>query len=264
VNTVEDAPESVPLLRIQGARKSYGHVQALRSANLEVHAGEVVALMGDNGAGKSTLLKVIAGAHSADSGELTMAGAAYAPHSPQEARALGIETVYQGLGLLNNLDVTANLFLGRELHAHLLGLNVPVLRRREMRRNASEVLERYSMRGITPGRAVSDLSGGQRQMLSIARAAESGARLVLMDEPTAALGIQESQRVLDLITALAGRGVAVILVSHNMEHVYSVASRAVVLRRGETVGNFPTASTSQNEVVHAIVGADYSPSAQAH
>jgi D-xylose transport system ATP-binding protein len=248
---------STPLLSIQSVHKSYGHVNALREASLQVAPGEVVALMGDNGAGKSTLLKIIAGAQTADGGRVTMEGRDYAPRSPKEARSRGIETVYQSLGLLDNIDVTANLFLGRELRHQLGGRDLPVMNRRAMKQEAARILDQYNLRGITPSRSVAQLSGGQRQMLAIARAAEGGARLVLMDEPTAALGIQESQRVLDLIETLKNRGVAVVVVSHNMDQVYSVASRAVVLRRGLTVGDFPTATTSQNEVVHAIVGASY-------
>jgi ABC-type sugar transport system ATPase subunit len=246
------------LLEMRQMRKSYGHVAALRSADISVRAGEVVALMGDNGAGKSTLLRLIAGAQPADGGAATFVGRPYAPGSPKEAREFGIETVYQNLGLLDNIDITANFFLGRELRHRLLGRAVPVLRRREMKQQTARMLTKYSLAGITPGRSVAALSGGQRQMLAIARAAEGGAQLILMDEPTAALGIQESKRVLDLIGSLKERGVAVIVVSHNMDHVFTIADRAVVLRRGETVGDFRTATSSQTEVVHAIVGAEIS------
>ena len=254
---ISDASE--PVLVLQGARKSYGAVEALKDGNITVGPAEVVALAGDNGAGKSTLLRIIAGAERPDGGQASFRGQPFAPGNPSEARHLGIETVYQGLGLLEKLTIEANLFIGREHRRSIFGRERgPFMDKRRMRKAAGDILHSYGLDAVPPNRRIAELSGGQRQLIAIARAAESGARLILMDEPTAALGIQESARVLELIRLLRERGVAIVIVSHNLEHIFAIAHRVVVLRQGRTVGSFATSVSSQTEVVHAIVGAEFS------
>jgi D-xylose transport system ATP-binding protein len=257
--TLTESSDGESLFVLQEARKAYGAVEALKDGNLSVGRAEVVALVGDNGAGKSTLLRIVAGAVRPDGGHATFRGQRFAPSDPSEGRRLGIETVYQNLGLLENLSIEANLFIKREHRRSIFGRERgPFLDKRRMRKVAGDILRSYGLDAVPPDRRIAELSGGQRQLIAIARAAESGAHLILMDEPTAALGIQESARVLELIRLLQSRGVAIVIVSHNLEHVFAIAQRAVVLRQGRTVGDFTTATSSQTEVVHAIVGAEFS------
>jgi ABC-type sugar transport system ATPase subunit len=245
-----------PLLELRKISKSYGRVQALTDVDLEVFPGEVLALVGDNGAGKSTLAKVISGAHQPDDGEIVFDGEAHAIASPSDGKQLGIEMVYQNLGLLENLTVAANIFLGRELRRKVAGRSLPFLDQRGMERRSQALLEQEGAQGISPRRSVAALSGGQRQLVAIARAAGWGHRLIVMDEPTAALGVRESRMVLDLVDHLRSRGVAILVISHNLEHVFEIADRIAVLRRGKSVGTVRTAESRPDEIVRLIVGAD--------
>ncbi|MER5490400.1 ATP-binding cassette domain-containing protein [Streptomyces sp. NPDC002490] len=240
-----------PVLALRAVDKRFGALRALVDVDLEVHAGEVVALVGDNGAGKSTLVKVIAGVHRVDGGTLLWDGRPVRPGGPHEARELGIATVYQDLALCDNLDVVGNLFLGREPRRR--GAR-PVLDEVGMERAARDLLASLSVRLPNLRSPVAALSGGQRQTVAIARALLGEPRLVLLDEPTAALGVEQTAQVLDLIERLRARGLAVVLVSHDMAGVRAVADRVVVLRLGRTNGVFP-ATAPQEEIIAALTGA---------
>ena len=238
-----------PVLALRGISKRFGAVQALTDVELEVHAGEVVALVGDNGAGKSTLVKTIAGVGPADEGTVVWMGRPVRIHRPQDAQRLGIATVYQDLALCDNLDVVGNLFLGRELRRG------GVLDEVEMERRSRELLDSLSIRIPSVRIPVAALSGGQRQTVAIARSMLGDPKLVILDEPTAALGVEQTAQVLDLVERLRDRGLAVILISHNMVDVRAVADRVAVLRLGRNNGFFRVADTSQEEIVAAITGA---------
>ena len=240
---------SPPVLSLRGISKRFGAVQALTEVDLDVRAGEVVALVGDNGAGKSTLIKVISGVGPADSGLISSAGHEVTVARPQDAQALGIATVYQDLALCDNLDVVANLFLGTELTSGGL------LDEIEMERRARELLATLSVKIPSVRIPVASLSGGQRQTIAIARSLLGEPKLVLLDEPTAALGVEQTAQVLDLIERLRDRGLGVILISHNLADVKAVADRVAVLRLGRNAGFFDVESTSQEEIVAAITGA---------
>jgi len=247
------SPTAEPLLAVKGIRKSFGAVQALRGVDFEVRAGEVMALVGDNGAGKSTLVKVLSGHHRADEGVITFDGRPVDVRSPQDASTLGIETVYQDLALCDNLDVVANMFLGREKHwkPGLLG----PMREVAMESRAVEVLRSLGVRTLKDPRAkVSVLSGGQRQSVAIARASMWNSRVIMLDEPTAALGVEQTAQVLSLVSALRSQGLGVILISHNMSDVFRVADRISVLRLGETAAVFNVSETTPQAVIAAITG----------
>ncbi|MFF1907493.1 ATP-binding cassette domain-containing protein [Kitasatospora sp. NPDC058218] len=238
-----------PVLALRAVSKRFGAVQALTDVDLDVHAGEVVALVGDNGAGKSTLVKTIAGVHPIDEGEITWEGRAVRVTRPQDAQALGIATVYQDLALCDNLDVVANLFLGRELR------RFGTLDEVAMERRAKELLDTLSIRIPSVRIPIAALSGGQRQVVAIARALVGDPRIVILDEPTAALGVEQTAQVLDLVERLRQRGLGVILISHNMADVRAVADTVAVLRLGRNNGTFPVAGTSSEEIISAITGA---------
>ncbi|MET8628113.1 ATP-binding cassette domain-containing protein [Kitasatospora sp. NPDC004669] len=238
-----------PVLRLRSVSKRFGAVQALTDVDLAVHPGEVLALVGDNGAGKSTLVKTIAGVHPVDEGTIEWEGGAVSIGRPNDAQALGIATVYQDLALCDNLDVIANLFLGREKRR--LGLLDEVA----MEQHARRLLDTLSIRIPDVRRPVAALSGGQRQVVAIARALVGEPSVVLLDEPTAALGVEQTAQVLDLVERLRERGLAVILVSHNMADVTAVADTVAVLRLGRNNGLFPVAGTTQERIVAAITGA---------
>ncbi|MCK1797083.1 ATP-binding cassette domain-containing protein [Streptomyces sp. XM4193] len=240
---------ATPVLALRGVSKRFGAVQALTEVDLEVNAGEVVALVGDNGAGKSTLVKAIAGVGPADEGELLWKGAAVQVQRPHDAQDLGIATVYQDLALCDNLDVVGNLFLGREIR------RAGVLDEVEMERRSRELLNQLSIRIPSVRIPVASLSGGQRQTVAIARSMLGEPGLVILDEPTAALGVEQTAQVLDLVERLRERGLAVILISHNMADVKAVANRVAVLRLGRNNGVFDVATTSQEEIISAITGA---------
>ncbi|WP_432037485.1 ATP-binding cassette domain-containing protein [Streptomyces sp. HD1123-B1] len=238
-----------PVLALRGISKRFGAVQALSDIHLEVHAGEVVALVGDNGAGKSTLVKTIAGVGPADEGVLAWQGRPVQITRPHDAQELGIATVYQDLALCDNIDVVGNLFLGREI------LRGGVLDEVEMERRARELLQTLSIRIPSVRIPIASLSGGQRQTVAIARSMLGEPKLVILDEPTAALGVEQTAQVLDLVERLRERGLAVILISHNMADVKAVADRVAVLRLGRNNGTFEVRSTSQEEIISAITGA---------
>ena len=242
-----------PLVELRGINKAFGHVQALQKVDFCVFPAEVLGLVGDNGAGKSTLIKIISGAYQPDDGTILVDGAPVTFHSPRDAMVAGIATVYQNLALVDQRDVAANIFLGREL------TNGLVLDGRRMVAESAQVLERLRSDIPSVRASVGFLSGGQRQAVAIARAIhqEIGTRLIIMDEPVAALGIEESRKVLRLIRQLKANGHAVIVISHNLEHVFSVVDRIVVLRRGRLVGVRRRADTTASEIVRLIVGAEH-------
>jgi D-xylose transport system ATP-binding protein len=244
-----------PALSVRGATKRFGAVVALDGVDLDVRRGEVLALLGDNGAGKSTLIKCVTGVHRLDAGTVEMAGRPVDAGSPAVARALGIETVYQDLALFDNLDPAANFYAGRELAApRWLPRGLRIVRRRAMAEATASVLRRLEVGVGDLGTAVGLLSGGQRQAIAVARAAAFASKVVILDEPTAALGVRESRHVLDLILRLRTEGLAIIVVSHAMDHVMEIADRAVVMRRGRTVGNLVPRPENKEQIVSLIVG----------
>jgi ABC-type sugar transport system ATPase subunit len=237
-------PPEVPLLRIRGVKKKFGPVQALAGVDLDIPAGQVTALVGDNGAGKSVLIKCIAGIHVPDAGEFTWEGQPVRIRTPRDAAALGIETVYQDLALCDNLDIVQNMFLGREKLRH------GVLDEDRMELAAKETLHSLGVTTVTSVRQpVGSLSGGQRQAVAIAKAVLWHSKLVIMDEPTAALGVQQTEVVLGLVQRLAERGLGVIVVSHNMNDVFDVADRIAVLYLGRLAGVFTTEELTKETVV---------------
>jgi len=243
------------MLSVRGATKRFGAVTALDGVDLDVGAGEVLALCGDNGAGKSTLIKCVSGAHRLDSGSIAVEGRPVSIHSPADARELGIETVYQDLALFDNLRPTDNFYAGRELAGpEWLPRSLRVLRRRNMRETTREVLNRFQVSLPNLDHVVGLMSGGQRQAIAVARAAAFASKVVILDEPTAALGVRESQRVLELIRRLREENKAVIVISHAMDHVMEVADRVVVLRRGRKVGELDASPDARKQIVSLIVG----------
>jgi D-xylose transport system ATP-binding protein len=241
-------PAGHPLLELRGVSKNFGAVQALTNVDLVVNPGEIVALVGDNGAGKSTLIKSIAGIHAVSSGQIYWQGEPVTVRSPKEAGQLGIEVVYQDLALADNLDVVQNMFLGRELLAWGFQLD-----RISMERRALEVLDQLRVTTIrSVDQSVQGLSGGQRQSVAVAKAVMWSAKLLILDEPTAALGVAQTREVLELVRRLGEQGLGVILISHNLHDVFEVADRIVVLRLGQNVAEFDRRTTSQTAVVEAI------------
>ena len=249
------------LLEIRGAAKSYGAVRALEDASLSLDAGEIVALLGDNGAGKSTLVKAICGVHALDAGEIRLDGLTITFGSPVEARRAGIETLHQDLGLFDNLSAVANFRIGRELRRPAWLGRLAFLRERAMEEDWAAQLERLAVRRVGARQEVGLMSGGQRQAIAVLRAVAFADRVVILDEPTAALGVRESAQVLELVQRLPERGVAVLLISHNLEHVAQVADRAVVLRQGRTVGEAVPTAANHEALVSMIVGAAPRPAA---
>jgi ABC-type sugar transport system ATPase subunit len=248
---------TAPALAITGATKRFGAVLALDSVDLEVHHGEVLALLGDNGAGKSTLIKCISGVHRFDAGAIHMDGRPVDIDSPAAARALGIETVYQDLALFDNLNPAANFYSGRELAGPTwLPRGLRFMRSTEMANATVAVLSRLQVGIADPHAQVGLMSGGQRQAIAVARAAAFASQIVILDEPTAALGLRESRRVLDLIKRLREEGRAVIVISHAMDHVIEIADRAAVMRRGRKVGEEVPHADNRQRLVALIVGGD--------
>ncbi|MEU5208594.1 ATP-binding cassette domain-containing protein [Streptomyces sp. NPDC020742] len=238
-----------PLLALRGIFKRFGAVQALADVDLEIRAGQVVALVGDNGAGKSTLIKVIAGVDPVDAGTVEWKGRPVHLSRPHEAQDLGIATVYQDLALCDNLDVVGNLFLGREIRRS--GLLDEV----EMERRTLELLDRLAIRLPSVRMPVASLSGGQRQTVAICRSLLGEPRLVLLDEPTASLGIEQTAQVLDLVEQARDRGLGVLLISHNLGDVKAVADWIAVLRLGRNNGFFDVMTTSHEQIISSITGA---------
>jgi D-xylose transport system ATP-binding protein len=246
------------LLTLKGVSKSFGANQALTSVDFEVGAGEVVALVGDNGAGKSTLVKAISGVQLADEGEFYFNGTIMKIASPQDATALGIATVYQDLALCDNLDVVANLYLGREIFATGPARIFYYLDETAMEQSTLELLESLAVTTIHDVRVpVGELSGGQRQAVAIARSLLGEPKVVLLDEPTAALGVTQTEQVLELISTLRDRGLGVVVISHNLENVFAVADRIIVLRLGRRAATFDVRGVSREDVVAAITGAEF-------
>jgi ribose transport system ATP-binding protein len=243
-----------PILEVEGASKSFGAVAALQDVSLTLDRGEVVAVVGDNGAGKSTLIKCVSGAHRLDRGTVRLAGETLALRSPMHGRQHGIETVYQDLSLFDNLSVAANLFAGREL-TRAAGW----LRQRAMTARVAQILEELEVDVPNLAAPVGLLSGGQRQAIAVARAVSFASRLVILDEPTAALGVRETRNVLRLVKRLPERGIAVLIISHNLEQVAAVADRVVVMRRGTKVGEASPDAEHHDRIVSLIVGAQSGP-----
>jgi D-xylose transport system ATP-binding protein len=239
---------TAPILELRGVSKAFGSVQALDNVDFEVRAGEVMALVGDNGAGKSTLIKCVAGIYPIDAGEISFDGTRVQIHGPKDAAKLGIEVVYQDLALCDNLDVVQNMFLGREVRSLLFRL-----REAPMEQRTAETLRSLSVTTIRSVRqTVASLSGGQRQSVAVARAVLWNSRVVILDEPTAALGVAQTRQVLDLVKRLAEQGLAVVLISHNLIDVFEVAHRITVLRLGHNVGVYEREHATQQEIVTAI------------
>src|ERR1700749_1257493 len=236
-----------PLLQLRNITKTFGSVQALDDVDFEVRAGEVMALVGDNGAGKSTLVKGVAGTHSADSGQILFEGREVTINGPKAAARLGIEVVYQDLALCDNLDVVQNMYLGRELS------RLQILSEAPMEEHTAETLKSLAVTTIKSIRqTVATLSGGQRQSVAVARAVMWNSKLVILDEPTAALGVAQTEQVLALVRRLGEQGLGVVLISHNLHDVFETADRITVLRLGRDVGGFDRRTTTQQEVVAAI------------
>src|SRR5579862_2431151 len=236
-----------PLLQLRNITKSFGSVQALSEVDFEVRPGEIMALVGDNGAGKSTLVKCIAGTHAPDSGQIFFEGHEVQIHGPKDAGRLGIEVVYQDLALCDNLDVVQNMYLGRELN------RAQILSEAPMEQHTSETLASLAVTTIKSVRqTVATLSGGQRQSVAVARAVMWNSKLVILDEPTAALGVAQTEQVLALVRRLGQQGLGVILISHNLHDVFESADRITVLRLGSDIGVYDRRQTTQQAVVEAI------------
>ena len=244
------------ILSVRGLSKRFGGVRALSEVSFDLAPGEVLALAGDNGAGKSTLIKAISGVHQPDAGEIRFKGRRIVVSHPRIARGLGIETIYQDLSLADNLDIGANVFLGREPEIRLLGL-LPMLDRRCMREKAQAVLESLGIEIDTSefNKPVRHLSGGQRQAVAIGRAIFWKAEVLILDEPTASLGVPEQRKVRDLLLRLKRQDVAVILISHNLAEIFEISDRVLVLRQGTKAGERRTEDTDNEEVVKLMVGA---------
>lgn len=242
------APSREPVLSIRGISKRFGAVQALTDVDLDIYPGEVVAIIGDNGAGKSTLVKVLSGVHTPDAGEITYEGKRVSISSPSASQALGIATVYQDLALCDNLDVVGNLFLGREIGGRTLD-------EEGMEKRSWGLLRQLSAKMPSVRTAVASLSGGQRQTVAIARSLIGEPRVVILDEPTAALGVAQTAEVLNLIEQLRRRGHGVVLISHDMANVQAVADRIAVLRLGRNNGTFRVSDVTYEDIISAITGA---------
>jgi ABC-type sugar transport system ATPase subunit len=243
------------LLEVKGITKRFGGLTAVDKVSVHLDAGEVLAIVGDNGAGKSTLIKMISGVYAPDEGEILFSDKVMQLASPAEALQLGIETIYQDLALAENLNVYSNIFLGREQAKKLLGF-IPILDHDYMHQEAKAVLERLDIQIPALKSRISTLSGGQRQAVAISRSIYWEAKVLIMDEPTAALGIAEQKKVLELVHSLKKHGLGVIIISHQLHDVFSVADRIVVMRRGAKVADLKAGETTSDEIVKYIVGAE--------
>ncbi|MFT4130474.1 sugar ABC transporter ATP-binding protein [Labrys sp. KNU-23] len=242
-----------PLLDIRDVSKHFGGVTALNGVSLQLNAGEVVALAGDNGAGKSTLIKTISGVYQADGGEIRLKGEVVKFATPEAARGHGIETIYQDLALADNLSIGANIFLGREPMTKAFGF-LPVLDRKKMAEAAQETMAQLDFHVTRLDAPVGNFSGGQRQAVAIGRAVYWNAQVLIMDEPTAALGVPEQRKVVSLIKTLKAQGRGIIFISHNLQDIFAVSDRIVVLRRGTLAGERKIAETNHDEIVKLMVG----------
>jgi ribose transport system ATP-binding protein len=244
--------KTAPLLRLEGISKHFGAIEALRDVSFSVNRGEVVALLGDNGAGKSTLVKIIAGGLEASAGRILLDGEERQFSSPNEAKAAGIETVYQDLSLCTNVDVVANFFMGRELTRRVLG--IPILRERDMQAETAKALAAGGTRIPSLRVRVEHLSGGQRQAIELNRFVHWGGKLVLLDEPFAALGVEQTRRGLEMVERVRAQGIGLMMITHVMAQAFQVADRVVVLRHGQVAGDVEIEKTSPDEVVRMITG----------
>jgi len=242
--------DTTPLLRLENIRKNFGAIEALRGVSFDVNSGEVVALLGDNGAGKSTLVKIIAGGLDATSGRIILDGQEQRFNSPAEAKAAGIETVYQDLALCTNVDVVANFFMGRELTRKVLG--IPILKERDMEAETAKAIAAGGTEIPSLRVNVEHLSGGQRQAIELNRFIHWGGKLVLLDEPFAALGVEQTRRGIEMVERVRQRGIGVMIITHVMAQAFAVADRIVVLRHGIVAGDLATSQTSPDEVVGMI------------
>ena len=245
--------QAAPILSCRGLVKRFGGLVAVNNVDLDIPAGEVIALVGDNGAGKSTLVQLLSGVFKADAGTIRVHGEETVLTAPEDARRAGIETIYQDLALCDNLSAARNIFLGRELEPRRFGF-IPGVDRETMRSEAHKTLDELHIRIPDLDAPVRQLSGGQRQAVAIARAVYWQAKLMIMDEPTAALGVPEQRKVMALISLLKSRQVPVVLISHNMSDVFEIADRIFVMRRGAKVGDFRTGETTPSEVVDLMIG----------
>src|SRR6266852_5025677 len=252
VGEMGQPPAGEPRLRLQGINKSFGAVRALTNVDFEVYAGEVVGLVGDNGAGKSTLIKTISGVGPPDSGEIFLEGQPVKITGPQVATRLGIETVYQDLALCDNLDVGSNLFLGREEYSPIRTLSEIHMEQRTL-----QVLHTLEVKIPSVRTPVATLSGGQRQSVAVAKSLLRNAKVVLLDEPTAALGVVQTRQVLHMVRRLRDQGLAVVVISHNLADVFEVVDRVIVLRLGRRVGTFDVKTTTPEQIVASITGAEF-------
>jgi len=248
-------PERNVLLKVERLTKMFGSVVALKNVSFEMSRNEIIGLVGDNGAGKSTLVKIISGNFPPDEGEMFFEGQPVSFSSPSDARKLGIETVYQDLAICNNLDAAANLFIGREAYRNLLDFRV--LRKRQMVEVSADVFNKIGINMPSSHERVEYFSGGQRQAVAIGRFVAWGNKLALLDEPTAAIGIRETKKILDLIRSAKENGVGIILISHNLQQVFEIADRIIVLRQGELVGIREKTKTTPDEIVSMITGANF-------
>ncbi|HKQ94011.1 MAG TPA: ATP-binding cassette domain-containing protein [Aestuariivirgaceae bacterium] len=242
----------VPILQLQDIRKNFGAIEALRGVSFDLARGEVVALLGDNGAGKSTLVKIIAGGLQPSSGRLIFEGEARQFASPAEAKAVGIETVYQDLSLCTNVDVVANFFMGREISKPFLG--IPILQEREMHAAVAKAMQNAGTKIPSLRTNVEHLSGGQRQAIELNRFVHWGGKLVLLDEPFAALGVEQTRRGLDMIKRIAAQGIGILIITHIMAQAFQVADRIVVIRQGRVAGDVPRSETNPDQVIRMITG----------
>ena len=236
---------------MRGLRKRYGGVQALAGADFDVYPREIHALVGDNAAGKSSLIKALSGAAPADEGQISVDGKPVSIREPRHAKALGIETVYQDLALADNLDIPANIFLGRELM--YTGLLAPFMDLRRMAQESEKLLARLKIRIPDLRQKVRTLSGGQRQCVGIARSVYFNARIVILDEPTAALGVEETRKVLELVREMRAQGLSIVMISHNLAHVFDIADRITVMKTGAVAGTRRIAETDRDEILRLIV-----------
>jgi ABC-type sugar transport system ATPase subunit len=246
--------EDTLLVEMRGISKRFGGVHALEKVDFHLLRNEIVGLIGDNGAGKSTLIKILAGVYRPDEGEIFFEGRRVEIHNPKEAKLLGIETVYQELALVDNLDAPGNIFLGREPTIRVPWLNI--IDRRRMEEQAREILDRLKIKIDSLHSPVANLSGGQRQAVAISRALYTNPKVAIMDEPTAALAVKEVGKVLDLMRRLKESGISVIFISHTLQEIFSVSDRIVILRRGRKVGDFPTREITIDEAVKLMVGGE--------
>jgi D-xylose transport system ATP-binding protein len=251
------APQRMPRLELRNINKSFGGVHALKNVDFEVYAGEVVGLVGDNGAGKSTLIKTMSGAYVPDQGDILIDGQKVTIANPQDSTRLGIETVYQDLALCDNLDVVANLWLGREAYRQIIPGVLKVLDETEMERQTLDVLKTLDVKIPSVRRPVAALSGGQRQCIAVAKTILRHPKVVLLDEPTAALGVAQTLQVLNLIKRLKQQGLAVVVISHNLRDVFEVADRVVVMRLGERADTFDIKNSTSEQIVASMTGAAY-------